>query len=54
MEAKIEKMSELSKLLSAKTRMRDNFFHLFDKFSISKLTIYMNCKLRDLELIKEP
>ena len=29
MEAKIEKISELSKLLSVKTRMSDDLFHLF-------------------------
>ena len=32
MEAKIKKISGLSKLLSIKTRMSDNLFHLFDKF----------------------
>ena len=37
MEAKIKKMSELSKLLSVKTRMSDNLFHLFGKFGISHL-----------------
>ena len=29
MKAKIEKISELSKLLSVKTRMSDDLFHLF-------------------------
>ena len=29
MDAKIEKISELSKLLSVKTRMSDDLFHLF-------------------------
>ena len=29
MKAKIEKTSELSKLLSVKTRMSDDLFHLF-------------------------
>ena len=37
MEAKIEKISELSKLLSVKTRMSDDLFHLFDKFGIGHL-----------------
>ena len=37
MEAKIEKISELSKLLSVKTRMRDDLFHLFGKFGIGHL-----------------
>ena len=32
METKIEKISELSKLLSVKTRMRDDLLHLFGKF----------------------
>ena len=34
MEAKIKKISELSKLLSVKTRMTDDLFHLFGKFGI--------------------
>ena len=37
MEAKIEKISELSKLLSIKTRMSDDLFHLFGKFGIGHL-----------------
>ena len=37
MEAKIEKISELSKLLSVKTRMSDDLFHLFGKFGIGHL-----------------
>ena len=37
MEAKIEKTSELSKLLSVKTRMSDDLFHPFDKFGIGHL-----------------
>ena len=32
MEAKIKKISGLSKLLSVKTPMRDDLFHLFGKF----------------------
>jgi len=32
MEAKIKKISELSKLLSVKTPMRDDLFLLFGKF----------------------
>ena len=39
MEAKIEKISELSKLLSVKTRMSDDLFHLFGKFGIGHLCI---------------
>ena len=34
MEAKIEKISGLSKLLSVKTRMSDDLFLLFGKFGI--------------------
>ena len=37
MEAKIEKRSELSKLLGVKTRMSDDLFHLFGKFGIGHL-----------------
>ena len=37
MEVKIEKISELSKLLSVKTRMSDDLFHLFGKFGIGHL-----------------
>ena len=37
MEAKIEKISELSKLLSVKTRMSDDLFHLFGMFGIGHL-----------------
>ena len=37
MKAKIEKTSELSKLLSVKTRMSDDLFHLFGKFGIGHL-----------------
>ena len=37
MEAKIEKTSELSKLLSVKTRMSDDLFHLFGMFGIGHL-----------------
>ena len=37
MEAKIEKISELSKRLSVKTRMSDDLFPLFGKFGIGHL-----------------
>ena len=37
MEAKIKKISELSKLLSVKIRMSDDLFYLFGKFGISHL-----------------
>ena len=37
MEAKIEKISELSKLLSVKTRMSDDLFHFSGKFGIGHL-----------------
>ena len=39
MEAKIKKKSGLSKLLSVKTRMSDDLFHLFGKFGIGHLCI---------------
>ena len=39
MEAKIEKISELYKLLNVKTRMSDDLFHLFGKFGIGHLYI---------------
>ena len=37
METKIERINELSKLLSVKTRMSDDLFHLFGKFGIGHL-----------------
>ena len=37
MEAKIKKISELSKLLSVKTRMSDDLFHRFGRFGICHL-----------------
>ena len=37
METKIEKTSELSKLLSVKSRMSDDLFHLLGKFGIGHL-----------------
>ncbi len=37
MEAKIKKISELSKLLSVKTRMSDDLFHRFGRFGIGHL-----------------
>ena len=46
MEAKIEKISELSKLLSVKTRMSDDFFHLFDKFGIGHLLSRLSSEKR--------
>ena len=39
MEAKIEKISELYKLLNVKTQMSDDLFHLFGKFGIGHLCI---------------
>ncbi|WP_449017571.1 hypothetical protein [Prevotella sp.] len=46
MEAKIEKKSELSKLLSVKTRMSDDLFHLFDKFGIGHLLSRLSLEKR--------
>ena len=42
MEAKIEKISELSKLLSVKTRMSDDLFHFFGKFGINHLLSHLS------------
>ena len=47
MEAKIEKISELSKLLSVKTRMSDDLFHLFGKFGIGHLLSRLSLKKQD-------
>ena len=41
MEAKIEKISELSKLLNVKTRMSDDLFHLLA--SLVLVTCYLAC-----------
>ena len=55
MEAKIERISELSKLLSVKTRMNDDLFHLFGKFGIghllSRLTVEKHDGVSASELI---
>ena len=55
MEAKIEKISELSKLLIVKTRMSDDLFHLFGKFGIghllSRLSLEKQNSILALELI---
>ena len=55
MEAKIEKRSELSKLLSVKTRMSDVLFHLFGKFGIGHLLTRLSLEKQNsvsaLELI---
>ena len=47
MEAKIEKISELSKLLSVKTRMSDDLFHLFGKFGIGHLLSHLSLEKQD-------
>ena len=47
MEAKIEKISELSKLLSVKTRMGDDLFHLFGKFGIGHLLSHLSLEKQD-------
>ena len=46
MEAKIEKINELSKLLSVKTRMSDDLFHLFDKFGNGHLLSRLSLEKR--------
>ena len=48
MEAKIEKISELSKLLSVKTRMSDDLFHLFGKFDIGHLLSRLSLELAEI------
>ena len=47
MEAKIEKRSESSKLLSVKTRMSDDLFHLFGKFGIGHLLSRLSLEKQD-------
>lgn len=47
METKIEKISELSKLLSVKTRMSDDLFHLFGKFGIGYLLSRLSLEKHD-------
>ena len=47
MKAKIEKTSELSKLLSVKTRMSDDLFHLFGKFGIGHLLSCLSLEKQD-------
>ena len=47
MEAKIEKRSESSKLLSVKTRMSDDLFHLFGKFVIGHLLSRLSLEKQD-------
>ena len=46
MEAKIEKISEFSKLLSVKTRMSDDLFHLFGKSGIGHLLSCLSLEKR--------
>ena len=48
METKIEKISELSKLLSVKTRMSDDLFHLFGKFDIGHLLSRLSLELAEI------
>ena len=47
METKIEKISELSKLLSVKTRMSDDLFHLFGKCGIGHLLSRLSLEKQD-------
>ena len=41
------KISELSKLLSVKTRMSDDLFHLFGKFGIGHLLSRLSLEKQD-------
>ena len=45
MEAKIKKISGLSKLLSVKTRMSDDLFHFL--ISLALVTCYLACHWRN-------
>ena len=45
METKIEKISELSKLLSVKTRISDDLFHFL--ISLALVTCYIACHWRN-------
>ena len=47
MEAKIKKISGLSKLLSVKTRVSDDLLHLFGKFGISRLLSRLSLEKHD-------
>ncbi len=47
MEAKTEKISELSKLLSVRSQMNDDLFHLFGKFSIGHMLSRLSLEKRD-------
>ena len=47
METKIEKISELSKLLSVKTWMSDGLFYLFGKFGIGHLLSRLSLEKQD-------
>ena len=47
MKTKIEKISELSKLLSVKKRMSDDLFHLFGKFGIGHLLSRLSLEKQD-------
>ena len=46
METKIEKISELFKLLSVKTRMSDDLFHLLASLALA--TCYLACHWRNM------
>ena len=47
MEAKIKKISGLSKLLSVKSRMSDDLFHLFGMFGIGHLLSCLSLEKQD-------
>ena len=47
MQTEIEKISELSKLLSVKSRLSDDLFHLFGKFGIGHLLSRLSLEKRD-------
>ena len=47
METKIEKISELSKLLGVKNRMSDDLFYLFGRFGIGHLLSCLSLEKQD-------
>ena len=47
METKIEKINEFSKLFSVKSRMNDDFFHLYGKLGIGHLLSRLSLEKHD-------
>ena len=53
METKIEKISELSKLLGVKNRMSDDLFYLFGRFGIGHLLSRLSLEKQDGIFVSE-